>query len=1057
MIHKNLTPFFWAPKVTSRQPPQVEMAICVRGAFVLAPDRELVAIEDPLEQGFMSGDTFAEDDIDQLGPLVRSNDFADWKLNGEVLVRGTCHPEGGSATESHVRVAVGDWSKTLRVVGPRVYKAGLLRGSASEPQPFASMPLTWQNAYGGAGYRDNVAGRGYDGEELPTVELPSERVKKSGQKGLTPASFLPVSPHWPLRAGKRGKNYGRAWRKKRAPFYSDDFDWTYHHAAPPDQQLSDYLRGDEEISFENLHPSTPSFSKELPGLRVRAFVKTTDERVHEATMNLDTLEADLDEGKLFLTWRGHVPIREIDMADVGVVLIASEPLAEAPRPAEHYLEQLRAFEADPVGLDARLPAGFAMFADAIDAVEQAELNGTPMPDLQAVADKLPPDCPFPPWFLAAAAGDEDPLGVKDQFPPGLLEGRPTTGPASELGGLADPGAQRELQEGLAEAQQDPKKLPEVLKAAAVLLPPDKQEAMQQSIGALEAALSDDAVAKAAEEASAQAAPTAADSFGQMAKGIDADLAAAAASATDAGALADAQKQLAAAPKSLDDVVAEALAPFADMEVPEMPEIPDADAQLADATAKVDAMEERMRAKFGEHPLLGLADLGRNLIENAPTPATVAPDLSAIPATLQKAHDGLSAQGISAAALAPLAALTAKVSALLAKVPQPPPLPEGEFVGKDLRGRDFSGRDLRGEAFCKADLTAASFVDADLSGADLTKANLTGADLSGATLTDATLEGVILTKAKLVGCTAHRTRLANADFGEADLTDADLLEARMNNTRGVKSVLARAILQDADLRFADLSKADLRDARLGAANLSFATLNLIKADRADLSEANLDIAKLTKCRLQDAVLRGARCTMGQFGGSNLTGADLSGCAFEKADFTKVVLDRTVLRDANLAGCQFRDVTGERTNLQRADLSGCSTTGESRFTDCDFRHVVGDRSVWMETDLTGSTLRHGSFRNAYFDAARGTDIDFTATTMKNASFRKAEFTRVSFACADLAGAIFQQARLDDADFQRSNCYDTKFLGAHAVRCRFEKAFVAGMQLDDQDQQQPGQEPS
>ena len=1040
------------------------MAVCVRGVFTLAPDQELEAIEDPIEQGFMSGDTFADDDINHEGPLVTSNDFADFKLNAEVLVNGTCHPPGGPTTESHVRVQVGDWSKTLRCVGPRVFKAGLLRGSISEAQPFASMPLTWSNAYGGEGYGTNPVGRGFSGEELPTVEHPDTPVKKVGQRDVAPATFLPVSPNWPQRLGKRGKNYGTSWKKHRAPFYADDFDWTCLHAAADDQQLAGYLRGDEHITFENLHPTHPKFDKQLPGLRLRAFVKTTDGRIHEPTMNLDTLFADVDGEKLYLTWRGLTPIDEVDMSDVGVVLIASESLIEDPRPAQHYIDQLAAFEADPVGLQAKMPAGFLMFAEAMEAVEQAELHDTPMPDLEAVANSLPPDCPLPPWFLAAAAGDEDPLSVRQMFPPGMLDGDPAMGRGSQLGGLADPAVQAKIQDDVAGLAEDPGQIVDIAKMLVKLLPPDKQGPLDEGIRSMEAALAQNeadlgenvfAVAASKGAASPPAKP-AGQSYAEMMQSAASEVtggAEIADTADNAAKAAEAQSQLASAPQDLDAAVAPAMASLDGVEIPPPPPIPDADAQLAAEAEKLEAQEQRMRDKFGDHPMLGMFDLGRNILENAPRVADVMPDLSPIPVAMAKAQADLAAQGVSTAAMAPLAALTAKVQGLVDALPKPAPLPEGDFAAANLRGRDFSGRDMKGQCFARSDLTGAKFVGTDLTGADFTRADLSLADLTGATVSDATFQRAVLSKAVLRDVVGHRARFGNADLSEVDATGAQLADAKANNSRAPKAVFANALLSAADLRFADWSKADLRGADLRGADLSFATCNLVKADRVDLRDAKLDIAKINKARLQDADLRGAQCNLGQLTGSDLTGADLRGCKFEKVDLMKAVLDRADCSDAQLHGVQLRDVQANGTNFRGSDLSNVSATGAARFVDCDFRHGTAERSVWMQADLSRSSFRHARLNHAFFDGAIADDADFTAATLKHANFRKVTFTRVSFACADLAGSIFQGAHVDDGDFQRSNCYDAKFLGAKAVRCRFEHAFLAGVQLDDPDDTQPG----
>jgi len=1059
VLHKNLTPFAWGPRVTSRRPPQVEMAICVRGVYHLAPGRELECIEDPLEQGFMSGDTFADDDLNQLGEVLHANDFADFKLNAEVLLKGSCHPPGGPATECTPRFTVGAWSKALHVVGPRVYERRLLAGGKiSPPQPFRSMPLTWQNAYGGERFAENPHGRGHEGEQLPTVEPVEQPVKKVGDKAARPASFLPVSPHWPQRAGKRGRDYGDSWKKTRAPFYSADFDWTYFHAAPDDQQLDGYLRGDETLTFEHLHPDASHWQTQLPGLRLRAFVKTTDGRIHEPDMLLDTLFADLDGEQLHLTWRGLAPIGETDMTDVSCVLIASEPLDSEPLEPAHYIALLEQHEQDPVGLQAAMPPGFMMFAEAVEAAEQAELHGTPMPDLDAVAAQLPPDCPFPPWFLAAVGGDEDPLGIKEQFPPGMLEGDPAMGQDAMVGGLA--AKKDELIADVAALKDDPSAAPKVMRAVAGLLPPDKQEPFLQGLDSLEQAIEagnegagQSIFSVAADQGAYAPEPQNMSSgYADLLKSANDGIAEGGKLTTNADNLAkvsEAQAKLGSAPKSLDEAVSNAMAPLNDMQVPDMPEIPDVEADLAAQSAKLDQDEARMRDKFGDHPLLGMFDLGRNLIENAPRPGELAPDLSAIPANLKIAQANLEAQGISAAAMAPLTALIAKIDAVVEKVPKPPPLPEGAFVGQDLRGRDFRGQDVRGEKFCKADLTGANFAGCDLTEADFTKANLTAADLTGATLSDATCKGATLDKALLRDAVAPRANLSNCQLVGLDATGADLRGAKLTKAIATKAIFANATLADADARFADLSKCDLRATDATGANLSFATCNLVKADGVVLAGATLDIAKLTRSRLQGADLKGARCTMGDFTQSDLTGADLRGCSFERADLMKSVLDRTDLRDSKLVDVSMRDTIANGADFRGADLTASSATGQPRFIGCDFRHATGDRSIWMDAELTGSNFRHARFVQAYFQGARGDDVDFTAAVLKHANFRKSQLRRPSFRYADLASSIFQESSVDDGNFERSNCYDAKFLGAKAVRCSFAHAFLVAVQLDEPEQ--------
>jgi hypothetical protein len=310
---KNLTPFLFGSKVTSRRPPAPEMVLIVRARFKLEPGAPVSLPEGHpvLAQGTLRGDVFRDDDDDQTGECLYPSDFADFKPQADVLLRGThTTPRGEHMTECPARFSVGAWSKIL------------LR-----PQ-------------------------------TPT------------------AGFGPLSPHRPERRNKLGKNYGKSYRKERAPYFADDFDWAYFNAAPPDQRLP-YLRGDEELLFQNLHPAAEVFQSRLPGLRIRAFASDLQGRFREVPMNLDTLLADLDEGALYLVWRGLTEAKEDDLSDQ-TALIASEPLAEPPLPESHYRDILQRFQADPLEIAEHLPPELAEEWRALEALEKRRAAAAPL-------------------------------------------------------------------------------------------------------------------------------------------------------------------------------------------------------------------------------------------------------------------------------------------------------------------------------------------------------------------------------------------------------------------------------------------------------------------------------------------------------------------------------------------------------------------------------------------------------------------------------------------------------------------------------------------------------
>lgn len=371
---KKLTPMTFGYRVTSRQPPQPELAVMVRGKFVCAPGRDCELVRTPigseadkedlpakgiealeegeylLGQGPLCADQFEDDDTARSGALLYPSDFAEFKPRCDVMLKGTCYPPRGSATETTVSFSVGDWTKKLVVTGPRVWVDKIIGGKHTDPLAFDKMPIDFAHAFGGPEHADNPVGKGVGTEALPNVEDPRRRVARSGQTPA-PASFAPINPEWPFRKDKLGKAYGTDYTETRAPWYASDYDWTNQNAAPPDQQLERFVRGGEKLRFEHLHPEKSDFSVTLPALRPRAFVKLADGSCREAKLICDTLFVDLDEEVLYLTWRGHVPVGEDDLSDVAFLLVAHESAEQEPQPAELYLDELEGFAADPVGLN----------------------------------------------------------------------------------------------------------------------------------------------------------------------------------------------------------------------------------------------------------------------------------------------------------------------------------------------------------------------------------------------------------------------------------------------------------------------------------------------------------------------------------------------------------------------------------------------------------------------------------------------------------------------------------------------------------------------------------
>ena len=123
-------------------------------------------------------------------PLYES-DFAPHKPKCDVLLNGSAYaPEGRPAERVTGSLRVGSLRKSFDVVGKRAWKHGLLGASATLPEPFIVMPISYNNAFGGVDpshddparhqvYVPNHFGQGFhdrpthpsiDGKPLPNTE-----------------------------------------------------------------------------------------------------------------------------------------------------------------------------------------------------------------------------------------------------------------------------------------------------------------------------------------------------------------------------------------------------------------------------------------------------------------------------------------------------------------------------------------------------------------------------------------------------------------------------------------------------------------------------------------------------------------------------------------------------------------------------------------------------------------------------------------------------------------------------------------------------------------------
>jgi uncharacterized protein YjbI with pentapeptide repeats len=315
------------------KPPRFSLTAIVKGTFRLRPGETAVLAEEQLP---LTGDRFEADDLSK--PLRYPADFAPFKPRADAILVGTCHvPEGTPVAIARVTFQIGGRVKSVVVFGDREWTSD---GSATDPAPFTALPLSWERAYGGPAFDRNPLGRGFvqperreatDADRLPNIELADRRLRLRTDS-VEPAGFSPIPDTWPQRVQKFG-TFDDRYLKDRWPWSPLNMDWGFFNAAPEDQQIEAYLRGDEELYFENLHPEVPHYRSRLPALRVRCFLNELVRaryELREIPMCLDTAWIDMDAETLVLVWRGNLAVRSGKLIGTEHFLAAIEPMAQAP-------------------------------------------------------------------------------------------------------------------------------------------------------------------------------------------------------------------------------------------------------------------------------------------------------------------------------------------------------------------------------------------------------------------------------------------------------------------------------------------------------------------------------------------------------------------------------------------------------------------------------------------------------------------------------------------------------------------------------------------------------
>lgn len=310
--------------------------LIVRGSFELGADTGLALAKkhDPV----VMADTFHGEP--GHSSLARCSDLVGAKPGCDVLITGTAQAPGGQPADCwELRIQVGDkLDHHLRVTGPRHWRKEGDAWQLSDPARVTSVPLRYEHAYGGR-FEDeegnthrcahNPVGVGFlpDGEAPPTEPWPAPQLEAIDDPIGTPArtyrvaGTAPIGRGWQPRASYVG-TLDEVWREHRAPAYPDDFDYRHHQCAHPDLICDDHLHGDERVRLEGFAADGP-LAFALPNMHVIALIRFKAGPLIPVRATLDTLTIDVDERKVWLTWRAGMGMPDFALVK-GVDVLVTE-------------------------------------------------------------------------------------------------------------------------------------------------------------------------------------------------------------------------------------------------------------------------------------------------------------------------------------------------------------------------------------------------------------------------------------------------------------------------------------------------------------------------------------------------------------------------------------------------------------------------------------------------------------------------------------------------------------------------------------------------------------
>lgn len=898
------------------------------------------------------------------------------KPHAEWLINGSFYSSNGeSCIAGQARAQVAQSQKSLNVFGDRQWTAGL----PSKPSSFISMPLDYQRAFGGNELLSNPTGIGFKQSDLPNIES-SKDVITDNHKPYLPAGFSPLDPSWPQRSQFQG-SYDQSYMEKYFPGYPQDMDWRLFMNAPQDQWFDNFLLGNEEYHFENLHPELSHINGQLPGLYPRCFIKDTGEdspelQFKEVDLHLDTAWFFPDKDIVQLIWRGGMLVKTDEAEQISHLLVGYENSLDEKRSSEHYQQALeRRIKAKDPLLDSLNTSDLIPLnaASAMQLLQQSALADAPESELsnnlkakeaslQAIVEQK----------VELAINDikkqiESPnidQSQKDQLISQLDKLTTTSVPDSEsleLKAKLDailPGVSSGDPSQLDLSDFSFSKMDEIFAELNLFTEAKKQEvsaSIQPEINKLKAFISQD------------------DNDQQL----------------DGDKRQQIQQQISDLEAFLQgDEAPKVLSPLPRLDIDPIKQ------QVANTSPEIQKAQQELHLLLA-NPLLDNSDVIKNSKEKM---ASLENDLlSELESQLNEAKK----QFFS----------TYRMSAHFSDTGLSPHFND-EAQKQKLISIANGNKNASHEDWACLDLSNQNLDGIDFSGCLMEQVNFTGASLIGANFTDA-----ILARANLSKANFSQAIFDNANIGASVCQQSNFSAASFDQTK-----FSRTQFESCDFRHSIIKQPEALEISLNHSNFDFAQIENWSFIEISMQGNTFNQAKIASCTFTNSQLQDCSFNNASLPSTIWANTSLRDSSFQHANMTSNCFvsssemddnqdpshyERLDFSQANLEKANFQNLDLQKNNFSHSQIASANFAG-ANLTECNFDDCSGYQAQFRKAILVGASMKRANLMEAVLSKAIITNTNLESSNLYGVDFLRATVKDTRFNMANLDATILRDWR-------------------------------------------------